>query len=201
MISRTVLDIWAKENPAGPSAVGAVGFANMGGGKMETEALMLRIPQLKLGAIAMKGVAAVSRPEGTYEKYMSGMMTAPIVGALAGNILRDFRVEIDYSKGMTYLSQAGTSVDEDMVSVGLVLAAEAGGPLTVTGLCSNASADTKGSVHVGDTLIAVDDVAVTGKSLAAGALQLQGKVGTVKRLKLERDGKAVTVPATVKALL
>jgi hypothetical protein len=95
-----MLDSWAKENPAWPSVVGAVGFANMFGGKMESEALMLRMPQLKLAGVShgivMKGVAAVSRPEGVYEKYMSGMMTAPIVGALAGNILRDFRVEFEF---------------------------------------------------------------------------------------------------------
>jgi len=201
MISRTALEGWAKENPAWPSAVGAVGFANMFGGKMESEALMLRMPQLKLGSIAMKGVAAVSRPEGTYEKTMSRAMTAPIVGALAGNVLRDFRVEIDYATGKTYLLQAGSSVDEDLTSVGLVLASESGGAVKITGLSSNSSPDAKGGILVGDQLMAVNDVPVTGKPLAAVALQLEGQAGTRKRLTLERNGKPVTVTATVKGLL
>jgi len=88
MISRTALDGWAKANPGWPSAIGAVGFANMFGGKNENEALMLRIAEIGLGPVSLKDVAAVSRPEGTFEKYMSPMMAAPIIGALAGNVLR-----------------------------------------------------------------------------------------------------------------
>jgi len=201
MISRTALDQWAKENPDSPSAIGAVGFANMSGGKMERQALMLRIPQLQLGAISLKGVAAVSRPDATFETYMSSMMTAPIVGSLAGNVLRDFRVEIDYAAGKTYLSQSRTSVDDDLVSVGLVLSAEHGESLMIRALSSTAAPDVKLSVHVGDTLLAVDNIVLTGKPLAAAALQLQGKPGTHKRLQLMRDGKALTVTATVKDLL
>jgi C-terminal processing protease CtpA/Prc len=83
----------------------------------------------------------------------------------------------------------------------LVLAAEPGGPVTITGLSSNSSPDAKGGVHVGDKPLAVDDVPVTGKPLAAAALQLQGKAGTVKRLRLECDGQSITVHATVKAPL
>lgn len=201
MISRVALDEWAKENPAWPSAVGAVGFANMFGGKMEAYALMLRMPQLKLGSIGVKDFAAVSRPDGTYEKTMSRMMTAPIVGALAGNVLRDFRVEIDYAAGKTFLLQSGTSVDEDLVSVGLVLASEQGKSPVISGVSSTASPDVKQNVRAGDTLLAVDDVPLAGKPLAIAALYLQGKAGTLKRLKLERDGKPLTVTATTKALL
>jgi len=41
---------------------------------------------------------------GTFERYMSSMMTAPIVGSLAGNVLRGFRVELDYPGKRLYLS-------------------------------------------------------------------------------------------------
>jgi len=88
-----------------------------------------------------------------------------------------------------------------MVSVGLILAAQPGQSLTVSGISSNAAPDVKQGVHAGDALLAVDDVALAGKPLAAVAQQLQGKAGSVKRLKLERDGKPVTVTVTVSALL
>jgi predicted aspartyl protease len=201
MISQTAMEEWAKENPAWPSADGAVGFANMFGGKVDGAALMLRVAKLKLGPIALTGVAAVSRPDGIFEQWMSSMMTAPIVGSIGGNVLRDFRVEIDYAAGKTYLSQSGTSVDEDLVSVGLVLLAKQGESPVISAVSSNAAPDVKAGVHVGDTLLAVDDVVLAGKPLAAAALQLQGKAGTSKRLKLMRDGKAVTVTVTVKDLL
>ena len=45
--------------------------------------------------------------EGTFEDYMTRMMTAPIVGAVAGNVLRLFRVELDYAHEMLYLSGPG----------------------------------------------------------------------------------------------
>lgn len=35
---------------------------------------------------------------------MSSMMTASVVGALGSNVLRRFRVELDYASGKVYLS-------------------------------------------------------------------------------------------------
>ncbi len=167
MISRAVLERWAAENPAWPRASGAVGFANMMGGPMEAGALMLRIPDVAIGSVAVKDAAAVSRPEGTFEKWMSGMMTAPIVGSVAGNVLRDFRVTIDYENGVAYFVRSGTSEDVDLTSIGLVLGREPGGALVVAGISSNASTDVKNGVRVGDKLIAVDETPLSGKPLAA----------------------------------
>ncbi|HJZ82516.1 MAG TPA: hypothetical protein VKD91_19285 [Pyrinomonadaceae bacterium] len=45
-----------------------------------------------------------SQRQGTFERYMSSMMTAPIVGSLAGNVLKRFRVELDYPNAKLYLS-------------------------------------------------------------------------------------------------
>ena len=201
MISRTVLDRWANENPAWPRAVGAIGFANMFGGGMENGALMLRIPELKIGPLVVKEAAAVSRPEGTFEKWMSGMMTAPIIGSVAGNVLRDFRVVIDYKDGLVYFEQSGDSSDVDQVSIGLVLRGGPDGALVVTGVSSNAAVDVQNSVRTGDKVIAVDGVRLSGKPLSAAAEALQGRSGSTKRLDLERNGKPVIVTVTVKGLL
>ena len=38
----------------------------------------------------------VSQRQGTFERYMSSMITAPIVGSLAGNVLKRFRGELDH---------------------------------------------------------------------------------------------------------
>lgn len=46
----------------------------------------------------------VSRQAGVFEKWMSSMMTAPIVGSLAGNVLKRFRVDLDYPNQKLYLS-------------------------------------------------------------------------------------------------
>jgi len=201
MISRTVLDEWTKQNPTWSAATGAVGFANMSGNKNESEALMLRCPEWKAGSFVIKDPAAVSRPAGTFEKWMSDMMTAPIIGSVAGNVLRDFRVEIDYENGYTYLQRGGNSRDADLVTVGLVLSARPDGALVVTGISSNASADVKSNVRAGDSLIAVDDVPLTGKPLAAAALALEGKPDVPKRLKLQRAEESVMVKVSPKSII
>lgn len=201
MISHTVLERWAKANPGWPTAIGAVGFANMFGGPVENEALMLRIAEIGIGSITVKDVAAVSRLEDTFEKSMSRSMTAPIVGALAGNVLRDFRVEIDYKSGFTYLERATFNTDADLVSVGLVLESSAGRNLVVSGISSAATSDVKEQVHVGDKLLSVDDASMQGRPLIAVARALQGKAGERKRLSLERDGKVLAVSVTIEKLL
>jgi hypothetical protein len=201
MISRTVLDAWAKANRAWPAATGAAGFANMFGGKRETEALMLRIAEMGVGAISLRDVAAVSRPEGTFETWMKRVMTAPIIGSVAGNVLRDFRVEIDYRNGFTYLERSGFTGDADLVSVGLVLEAGADGNPLVSGISSAAADDVKAQVKASDKLLAVDGAPVRRKSLAAAAGMLQGSAGARKQLSLERGGKGITVSVTVARLL
>jgi len=201
MISRVVLESWAKTNPAWPTSTGAVGFGNMFGGDMENGALMLRVPQLSIGPIIVTNVGAVSREEGTFEKWMSGMMTAPIAGSLAGNVLRDFRVEIDYQNGLTYFERTGTSSDAELTSVGLVLAARPDGALIVTGISSKAASDVRGGVRPGDKLVAIDGVPLSGKPLAVAAAALMGRPGDHKQLSIERAGGSMIVTATIAQLL
>ena len=200
MISRVALEQWAKANPSWPTTTGAAGFANMFGGKVESEALMLRIPELKIGSLFVRDAAAVSRPEGTFEKYMSGMMTAPIIGSVAGNVLRNFRVEIDYQGGFVYLEQ-GRNSEPELATVGLVLTPGRDGALMVSAVSSKAAADVRSGVHPGDRLVAIDDAAMTGKVLTAVAVALQGTRGATKRLTLERGGERVSLTVTCENLL
>lgn len=201
MISRTVIDQWLKQNPHWPNEVGAVGFANMYGGAKENEAIMVRMPELKVGSFTVNRPAAVSRPAGTFEQWMSKMMTGPIIGSLAGNVLRDFRVSIDYKNGFVYLLPSKPSSDSDLTSVGLVLEKDSNGSLLVTGLSSNASPDVRKGIQVGDRLIAVDDVDVSVKFLAGAAALLHGPAGSQKRLTVERDGQKRVITVTVSLLL
>lgn len=187
MISRAALDEWTKSNPAWPSAIGAVGFANMSGGKMETEGLMLRLPEMKIAGVAVAQPGAVSRTVGIFEKSMSSLMPAPIIGAMGGNVWRDFRVEIDYANGFVYLEKSARAT-KDEPTAGLILAMGKLG-LVVTGISSKAAADVKSGVKAGDTLMAVDGVAMSGKPIAVAAEALQGPQGSKKKLRLLRGGE------------
>jgi len=128
-------------------------------------------------------------------------MTAPIVGSIAGNVLRSFRVEIDYAHGVTYFKQERMLPDSDQDSVGLVLVANKSGELVVSGVSSSAADDVKLSVKSGDVLVAVNGVSQVGHSLAQAAVDLKGAVGSTKKLTIQRGGKVFDVKVTVKKLL
>ena len=200
MISRALIETWRKDHPEWPSVVGAAGAANMGLGKAEAEGLMLSLPTVGIGPFQLKGISAVSRPDGTFERYMSGMMTQPIIGAVGGNVLRAFRIEIDYANSSTYLEETG-AIDSDLTMIGITLLPRADGSYTVAGVATRNGETLVDGVHAGDKLIKVDQLNVSGASFAGVVGALKGKAGTKRTLLLERNGKQITVIAQVVRIL
>jgi predicted aspartyl protease len=101
MVSDALLKKWGSDHPDWPRHPGAYGeAATLGGQTLETMFLPGGAWQShKLGEFGV-----TSQREGTFERYMSQMMAAPIVGSLAGNVLKRFRVELDYANQKLYLS-------------------------------------------------------------------------------------------------
>ena len=101
MVSELVLKTWGNAHPDWPRHAGAFGEAvTLGGQVLET----MSVPGGRWGSHQLQEFGVVSQREGTFERYMSGMMAAPIVGSLAGNVLKLFRVELDYANERLYLS-------------------------------------------------------------------------------------------------
>jgi predicted aspartyl protease len=101
MVSQTVLEGWGSAHPEWKREKGAVGeAATLGGQALET----MILPKLTWDGHALGDVGVVSQQAGVFEKWMSSMMTAPIVGSLAGNVLTRFRVDLDYPEQKLYLS-------------------------------------------------------------------------------------------------
>ncbi|MEO8480014.1 MAG: hypothetical protein ABI542_10335 [Gemmatimonadota bacterium] len=101
MVSEVVLKALGQRHPDWPRHTGAFGdAATLGGQAMET----LLLPGAQWGSEHLSGFGVVSQREGTFERWMSGMMASPIVGSLAGNVLKSFRVELDYAHERLYLS-------------------------------------------------------------------------------------------------
>lgn len=99
MVSEVVLKAWGAAHPDWPRAAGAVGeAATLGGQTLET----MTLPSGTWGAQPLPSFGVVSQREGTFERYMSGMMKEPIVGSLAGNVLRRFRLDLDYPNEKLY---------------------------------------------------------------------------------------------------
>ncbi|MGH7461405.1 MAG: hypothetical protein ACREMA_10295, partial [Longimicrobiales bacterium] len=101
MVSDALLKTWGSEHPDWPRHAGAFGeAATLGGQTLET----MFVPRGLWQSQQLAEFGVTSQREGTFERYMSRMMTAPIVGALAGNVLKHFRVELDYANEKLYLS-------------------------------------------------------------------------------------------------
>jgi hypothetical protein len=199
MISQTLIDKWQATHPDWPRCIGAVGAANMIGGAFDAKAEMLRLPEMQWDTFDLPRVGVVSRPPGTFEKQMSDMMTAPIVGSIAGNVLRAFRIEIDYRHGLTYLEKGKDVDSEGLNTVGVVIGAHPDASYTVSGAAQCRGKNLVEGVHSGDKLIGINDSAVTG-SLADVLHELQGTRGEVKNMLVERDGRQITIRATVTSL-
>lgn len=102
MVSETLLKAWSDAHPDWPRHPGAFGEAKLLGGQtLET----LFVPRARWGTHALAELGVTSQREGVFEGWMSSMTALPIAGALAGNVLRDFRVELDYANETLYLSK------------------------------------------------------------------------------------------------
>jgi predicted aspartyl protease len=102
VVSDAVLATWGRHHPSWPRHQGAVGEARtLGAHPLET----MIVPSGRWGPYRIKNIGVVSQPEGVFERYMSSQMAAPIIGSLGGNVLKSFRVELDYARQILYLSR------------------------------------------------------------------------------------------------
>lgn len=196
-MSRTLMDRLAEQHPAWRRSLGAVGSANMVGKRFDVDNELLLMPGVTWGPFHLDHVAAVTRPAGVYEKYVSADMSAPIVGALAGNVLRQFRVDLDYGHGAAYLEFHPEQGNGGLDCVGLIVQMMPNGSVLVSGVAGrNGQAELPG-VRPGDRLLRVDGVVVTGASLAEVLKALAGRVGESKSLTFQRAGRSRVVSAQV----
>ena len=196
-VSRSVMDQWIAEHPFWRHSVGAVGSANMVGKQFDVTNELLRIPEIKWGPFPLQNVGMVSRPAGIYEKIVSEDMAAPIVGALSGNVLRQFRLDLDYPDGVAYLLFEDTDNSFDLDCAGLIMQVNASGKVVVSGVAQHDGHREIEGLESGDILLKVDNRAVTGAPLATILERLSGAIGTEKHLTIQRGDQQLTVSAAV----
>jgi len=145
-------------------------------------------------------VATASRPDQTYSATSYETPTA-IVGALGGNVLSQFRVEIDYPEQLLFLKPSGKTPANDFDTVGLVLDTNAAGELVVRAVASSASSITHKNILPGDVILQIGNVRKAPYTLTKAARALSGAVGERKQLRILRKGQPMTVTVTVSRIL
>ncbi|WP_394836070.1 hypothetical protein LVJ94_04080 [Pendulispora rubella] len=86
----------------------------------------------------------------------SGSLPSFLVGSIAGNVLRDFRVGIDYVRGVTYLEQHAAAHDGDLDSPGLVLKVPNTGEFQIVALAKPRRSEIASPALPGDRLLTID---------------------------------------------
>lgn len=191
MVSQNVLAGWEEQNPRWPRVTGAYGPANMMLGPVEASFTMLRIGTMQWGPFTLDNVGSVSRPSSNYEQMMSRMTGRAVVGSIGGNVLRHFRVDIDYPNDRLYLKRAAIGVEAPLDMVGITLE-PSGNSYVIAGV-----AEREHELRKGDRLLSIDGTSIQGLTVAEIIGRLAGMPGATRTLTIERDGKTFSVNAPV----
>jgi len=198
LMREDVLKQWAKEHPDWSRSTGASGPANEGADPNDD--FLLRIPRLQLGSFTVNHVAVASRPNEIYSAT-NYETPAAIVGALGGNVLSHFRVEVDYPEQLCFFERSGKEQANDFDTVGLVLDTNPRGQLVVRAVSSTASAVTRQNIQPGDVILQIGDSGDAPYTLTKAAQALSGVVGERKHLRILRRGEPMSVTAVVSRIL
>lgn len=206
---------WVMAHPAWKRGTGAVGEANMQTrpGGAEASGTILRIPEIRLGSLRLTqigalGIAAEAPPfppvpgeaavQGDFFDWYSKKAPEPVIGWLGGNVLKGFRVTIDFPRHMTYWQRQRDLDPHDLDQVGVTLEGRDNGYF-IAGVAEQDGNATVEGVRAGDRLVQVDAFRLDGATRGAVFSALHGRPDSVHVLIVERDGKLVTVPAKVTA--
>ncbi len=198
LMREDVLRQWAKEHLDWPRSIGAAGPANEGADPDDD--FLLRIPRLQLGPFTANHVAVASRPNEIYSAT-TYETPAAIIGALGGNVLSQFRVEVDYPEQLCFFERYGREKANDFDTVGLVLDTNSSGQLVVRAVSSTASAVTRQNIQPGDVILQIGDSINAPYTLTKAAQSLSGVVGERKRLRILIRGEPMSVTVVVSRIL
>ena len=191
-IGRSAAQAWLTRHPDWQRGTGAIGPSNMRMAEdgIETAGALLRIPEIQLGSLRMQQVGALAiGPDDQGHDFMDWYSTKnalPVIGWLGGNVLRHFRVTIDYPQRMSYW-EPQSALDVDFDYLGLTLAWRHG-EYYVAGIAAHDGRATVKDVQVGDKLVQIGKLQTRGASREAVFAAMHGKPGESRSLVLERAG-------------
>jgi hypothetical protein len=193
-------------HPAWLRAQGGIGEANLTMQESDADMRVLEVRDVAVGPLKLDAFGVLEMGGSGmlgglvsrifWDDIYSAKAGEPVDGMLAGNVLKDYRLTIDYPNRTAYWLRQSSPDAHDLDQVGLVLA-RARGVTTVAGIAQRNGVDTVDGVLAGDTLLAVDGrdtKAMTRGDLLAA---LHGVPGEVKHLTLQRDRKQIEIAAKV----
>ena len=186
---------------------GGIGEANLSLSAADVGAPVLRTPQLRIGGLSMASfdvsgfgapglVGLVANP--AFWRYYSAKAGEHVDGWIGGNVLKSFRLTVDYPNRISYWQQEAPLDLGELDQVGLVLVRD-GSTVTVAGIARKRSQPTVTGVLPQDRLVAVDGHVVAGSTRGQLLGLLHGRPGEAHLLSLNRGGAAIKLTAPVTA--
>jgi predicted aspartyl protease len=199
-VSDKLASAWLARHPEWPHALGAAGSTNFFGFPFEAKGVLLCLPAFAIGTVHVdREVAVLGLDQGLFDWYAQ-KSAAPVSGFLGAEALARFRLEVDFPVQMTWWLPGAPAAARDLDMVGLTLRPEADDSYFVAGVVSRDGRVLVAGVEPGDRLLKVDGLEVTGAFMGMVIGALRGKPGETRLLLLERQGKPLTVRATVMRL-
>ncbi len=201
-LRKTTVQEWIDAHPDWQRGIGAVGASNMrmADDGIEAAGILLRIPQIKLGSLSVQRVGALaigrSITNWDFMDWYSEKNPGSVVGWLGGNVLRGFRITIDYPNHMTYWAPQTALDPHDLDQVGLTLKSQRG-EYFVAAIATQNGKSTVESVRAGDKLLQIGALQTGTATWGAIFSAMHGKPGEIRTLLLERDNRQFTVQAKV----
>jgi hypothetical protein len=191
---------WLARHADWPRAVGAAGSTNFFGFPFETKGVLACLPALAIGSVPVAGeVAVLGLDQGMFDWY-SKKSAAPVAGFVGADLIARFRLEVDFPGQMTWWQPGPPPPARDLDLVPLTLRPDGSGACFIAGVVERDGKPLLAGVQPGDRLLRVDGLEVTGASMGRVIDALRGRPGDVRLLLLEREGKQLTVRATVARL-
>jgi len=195
---------WLPQHPDWQRGIGAVGPSNMrmADDGIETAGVLVRIPMMKIGPLGVESVGALAiSPDNHGHDFMdwySMKNAVPVIGWLGGNVLRHFKITIDYPHKMSYWQRQSALDPHDLDYIGLTLIFKHG-EYFVGGIAARDGRPTVVGAQIGDKVVQIGTLQTRGASREAIFAAMHGKGGETRPLILERDGGRVLLQARVTA--
>jgi hypothetical protein len=198
---------WLVAHPGWLRGVGAVGPSNMmmSGDGAEASGILARVPEIDVGTVALRqvGVLGAAAGKGMSENmdlfdWYSTKNVIPVIGWIGGNVLKAFRLTIDYRHRTIYFERQSAPDVSDFDQVGITLRREAG-RYVVAGIAAKGGQPTVEGVELGDTLVRIDGYDTFGATMGRIYSLLHGRPGETRLLVLERGTNQLAVRASVTA--
>lgn len=200
-LDKKAAGLWLKDHPEWERGTGAVGLSNMrmADDGIEANGTIMRLGEMQLGALKLKQIGALaigpSKTNWDFMDWYSQKSPVPVIGWLGGNVLRGFRITLDYANRTSYWLKQAELNEHDLDQVGLTLQSNHG--FFVTAIVTQKGKPTVEGVQIGDKLLKISELDTDGAAWGQVFAAMHGKPGEIRELVLERDGKQFTVSAKV----